>query len=118
VNGVADVLVVAAGSAVGGMARYALVVVIEARRSDTGWPLGTLVVNLLGCFLMGGVTSSSLPAGMAALGLLAALGSFTTVSAFVLESWQRRVHPATWIGYGVVTVLGCLLMFRVGSGLA
>lgn len=115
-----DALLVAFGSALGGMTRYALVVLIEQHRRDPRWPLGTLVVNLLGCLLLGVVAASPALLALDALRLvlIAALGSFTTVSAFVLESWQRRAHRATWIGYGLVTVLGCLLTFRLGQGLA
>ncbi|MBY6205510.1 FluC/FEX family fluoride channel [Halomonas denitrificans] len=113
-------LVIAAGSALGGMARYLLVAAAEARRTDPRWPLGTLIVNLLGCLLLGMVAAPSSIAAPATLrlGLVAGLGSFTTVSAFVLESWQRRATRRVWVGYGLVTVLGCLFMFRLGQGLA
>ena len=116
----AGISIIALGSALGGMARYALVVSIESGRRDPRWPIGTLVVNLLGCLLLGLVVSSAGLAAQEALqrGLVAALGSFTTVSAFVLESWQRRLHRRTWMAYGSVTVLGCLIMFRLGQALA
>ena len=120
VESAVSVASVVLGAALGGMARYGLVAAIEARRNDPRWPIGTLVVNLLGCLLLGAVTATPTPGAEGALqtGLVAALGSFTTVSAFVLESWQRRAHRSTWIGYGLVTVLGCLLVFRLGQGLA
>ncbi|NKI34023.1 CrcB family protein [Wenzhouxiangella sp. XN79A] len=115
-----SVTTVALGAALGGMARHALVVAIETRRDDGRWPIGTLVVNLLGSYLLG--AAAAWPAldesGLLRTGLVAALGSFTTVSAFVLESWQRRRHRARWIGYGLVTVLGCLALFRAGQWLA
>jgi CrcB protein len=120
VTGPVELLTVAVGSAIGGMVRYGVVIAVEARRTDSSWPLGTLIVNLSGCFLLGLLVSSPLVASLDALqlGLIAALGSFTTVSAFVLESWQRRTHPAAWIGYGLVTVTGCLLLFQAGRALA
>ncbi len=113
-------MIVGLASALGGVARYALVVAVGARRDDAGWPLGTLIVNLLGCLALG-VTSTA--PGLAGspqlqLSLVAALGSFTTVSAFVLESWQRRATHRSWIAYGMVTVFGCLLMLQLGQGLA
>ena len=119
-TGPVDCLIIAVGSAVGGMARYALVVSVEFARRDTAWPLGTLIVNLLGCLLLGAVVGSEALAAAPGLrlGLVAGLGSFTTVSAFVLESWQRRAHGRIAVGYGLVTVIGCLLLFRVGTLLA
>lgn len=113
-------LSIGTGSAVGGMARYALVVALEAGRDNPRCPLGTLVVNLLGSLLLGVVASTAAlaEAEPLRLALVAALGSFTTVSAFVLESWQRRTHRAVWIGYGLVTVTGCLLLFQAGRWIA
>lgn len=119
-TGLADAFLIMLGSALGGMARYALVVIVESRRDDARWPLGTLLVNLLGCLLLGFVVSASLFEGSDGLriGLIAGLGSFTTVSAFVLESWQRRTHPGIVLGYGLVTVVGCVALFRAGALLA
>ena len=116
----AGIVIVALGSALGGVARYALVVAIESDRRDPRWPIGTLVVNLLGCLLLGIVSANAALESIEVLrlGLVAGLGSFTTVSAFVLESWQRRMHRRTWIGYGLATILGCLLMFRLGQALS
>lgn len=101
------------------MARYALVVSVEARRRDPAWPVGTLIVNLLGCLLLGVlVSSTALESGDLRTGLIAALGSFTTVSAFVLESWQRRARRALVLGYFVGSLIGCLAMFSIGLRLA
>ncbi len=119
VTGSWGIFAVALGSALGGMVRYALVVAVETRRRDPSWPLGTLAVNLIGSFLLGVLVAwSAFDAGPLRTGVVAALGSFTTVSAFVLESWQRRARPPVVLGYGACTVLGCLSMFRLGAWLA
>lgn len=109
---------VALGSAVGGMARYALVVAVESHRRDSKWPLGTLLVNLSGSLLLGvALASQALSEPTARAGVVAALGSFTTVSAFVLEAWQRRAHRRTVLAYALVTVVGCVALFRLGASL-
>lgn len=109
---------VALGSAVGGMARYAMVLAVESRRRDSKWPIGTLLVNLSGSLLLGvAVASPALAEPTTRAGVVAALGSFTTVSAFVLESWQRRAHRGTVLAYAVVTVVGCVALFRFGAAL-
>ncbi len=86
-------LFVAAGGAIGAMARFALNVFLQR---DVEFPWGTLTANLLGCFAMGVI--AQLIAGTAwfnAAGivpdqyrLLFAVGfcgSFTTLSSMVLE---------------------------------
>ena len=45
-------LLVAAGGAIGSVARYGLAGAIQSR-SASGFPVGTLVVNVTGCFAIG-----------------------------------------------------------------
>lgn len=83
-------LYVAAGGAVGSMARYALMMLIT-RLHGTEFPFGTLAVNILGGFLMGAWISAMatmLPVRAKDLHLLFAvgvLGGFTTFSTFSLD---------------------------------
>lgn len=82
-------LAVAAGGAVGAVARYG-VYVLAGRLLGTGFPSGTLVVNIVGSFIMG-----ILVEGMAlawTLGMetrlfltVGVLGAFTTFSTFSLD---------------------------------
>lgn len=108
------------GSMAGGMARYALSNAVNGRMW-LGFPIGTLLVNLLGCLLMGFLIGAAAknPALKTWLPLLGAgmLGGFTTFSAFSAESvlmlesgkfnalfWYLLISVAggialTWIAY-------------------
>ena len=85
-------LQVAIGGALGSMARYG--VNILAGRV-TALPLGTLIVNLTGCFAMGLLAAALAFRGgqhLAPLLLTGVLGGFTTFSAFSLDTlalWER-----------------------------
>lgn len=93
-----------------------------ARLFGPAFPLGTLGVNLLGCFAMG-VLARLLPApdsgGAEARFLLMTglLGGYTTFSAFALEAaqlWMREAHGFALIYIGA-SALGSLA--AVGLGL-
>ena len=78
---------VALGGAVGAALRHATGVLIGFELGGFPWP--TLLVNLLGSLLLGAVAVAPLH-GEAALRLFLAtglLGSFTTFSAFSVETW-------------------------------
>lgn len=101
---------IAAGGAVGTIARYGLSGMIN----QTSQPWGTVTVNLLGSFALGfliglwGMEYSSDQRLAATVGLL---GGFTTFSAFSLETvsiWEA--------GHGVVAVASALV--SVVGGLA
>jgi CrcB protein len=96
-------LVVAAGGALGAVARYgvALAVALVWRRS---FPLGTLVINVSGCFILG--LFATLAAERMAVEPLLRLfiatgfvGAYTTFSTFEYETHQLTV----W--WGLVNVL-------------
>jgi fluoride exporter len=80
------VLLAAAGGALGSAARY-LVNVGAGRLLGMGFPWGTLIVNVVGCFVMGlliGLGALRLELGTEARTFLMTgiLGGFTTFSAF------------------------------------
>lgn len=86
-------LFVAIGGAVGAVARYALNVALQ---SSHDFPWGTLSANLLGCLVMGGIAqlvaqsawfndSGLIPDQYRLLFAVGFCGSFTTLSALVLE---------------------------------
>ncbi|MGL6250647.1 MAG: CrcB family protein, partial [Billgrantia desiderata] len=85
------VLMVAAGGALGGMARLA-VSNLFARRWGTAFPWGTLVVNLSGALLAGALAGWFGPArGGEVTGgwlflVVGLLGGYTTVSSLSLQS--------------------------------
>ena len=87
----ADVIFsIAAGSAIGGVARYLLSDVVQARSGST-FPIGTLVVNLVGCLVLGFIVelardSAAITPAVRALLTVGFCGGFTTFSTFSLEA--------------------------------
>ena len=112
-------LQVALGGAIGASARYG--VNIMATRLVPGLPVGTLVVNVLGCMAMGLLASGLALRGgqhLAPLLLTGVLGGFTTFSAFALDTtvlWQRG-DSGLAMGYVLASVV--LSLAAVSAGLA
>lgn len=80
---------VAAGGALGSVARY-LTMILIGQWFGTGFPYGTLVVNILGSFVMGvlvelGALVWSTSLEMRAFLTVGILGGFTTFSTFSLD---------------------------------
>ena len=108
-------LLVAGGGFLGTLARYAIVEVMPA---PSGWPFVTLLVNLVGAFALGlliqGVASGNTDSPRRrALRLLAGtgfLGSFTTYSAFAVETERLLAEGLAGIaaGYVAASLLGGL----------
>jgi CrcB protein len=112
-------LLIVFGSA-GTLARYALQGLIQFHTQST-FPAGTLVVNLVGCFLLGGIGQFGLdhlafPPEWRIAVTVGFFGAFTTFSSF---SWET-VHlfeDGDWIRacvYVAVSVLGGLMLLRTG----
>ncbi len=101
------------GGAAGTGARYWLSG--WAQRSTSGFPVGTLAVNLIGSFLLGILMEIGVAGGMLAPTLRIALttgvmGGFTTYSTFNYETIQYLRDGAWALGAAnlTATVLGCL----------
>jgi len=118
-----NILIVAAGGAVGSVTRY-LVFVASLRLFGSGFPFGTMIVNIVGSFLMG-VFIELLAVRFNAsdqLRLLVAtgfLGGFTTFSAFsldVIALWQRGEIVAA-LAYAGISVVASLLALVGGLAL-
>ena len=118
-------LFVAAGGAVGAMARYALGVQ-ALRLWGAGWPYGTFVANVLGGLLMGALAGFLAHRGGAdqeRLRLLlgvGVLGGFTTFSAFSLETAlmiERRSYGQA-LGYTLASVVLSVTALFLGLLLA
>jgi CrcB protein len=112
------VAAVAAGGAVGGLARHGLAVALPTGRADL--PLATLAVNLLGCLALGVVVArwreSAWVRPVVGTGVL---GGFTTWSALAVETDRLLgAEPALALGYLVATTLGGLALARLGLRLA
>lgn len=98
------------GAGIGGMARHG--VNLTAARLSDGFPFGTLVINVLGSFLMGAIAEywaqkSGLPQPMRLFLTTGVLGGFTTFSAFSLDTallWERG-QGALALVYAAATVI-------------
>ncbi|HVC00285.1 MAG TPA: fluoride efflux transporter CrcB [Candidatus Dormibacteraeota bacterium] len=110
--------------AAGTLARYGLQGLVQSWTGSM-FPTGTLVVNLLGCFLLGGVAQFSFqhlafpPEWRIAI-TVGFFGAFTTFSTFTWET-VRMLEDGAWpsaILYLGVSVMGGLLAVMLGMRLA
>ena len=99
-----QLLLVGAGGAIGSVARY-LAGIAVIRWTGGGFPFNTLLVNVVGSFVMGLLIAVLLkvdpgPALSADIRLFVAvgmLGGFTTFSSFsadIVALWERQAHLA------------------------
>ncbi len=109
---------------VGTLARYGLSGVIAKRYGET-FPFGTLVVNLIGCFLIGLLfyllqDRFLVNQNVRTILLVGLLGGFTTFSSFGLQTFtllQDGEFGFAALNLGVSNLLG-LLMVWAGYALA
>jgi len=116
------------GGAVGATARYLLAGWLQARASATrGWfalfPVGTLAVNLLGCFAIGLLAAlfQERLAGDPAVrtfALVGVLGGFTTFSTFGLETLALARDGNLALAFGNVGASVVLGLAGVWAGAA
>lgn len=106
---------IAVGGALGALARYAVNLLVAGRLANTAWstfPLATLLVNVMGSFVLAFVTTLALrglvsPAWRLAIGT-GFIGALTTFSTFAWESdVMLREGEALRAG---VSILGNLLL--------
>ena len=112
-------LAVAAGGAVGAVGRY-LVVSAVGHIFGTGFPLGTIVVNVVGSFVLGGLIEAlalvwSPSPELRAMVVVGVLGAFTTFSTFSMDVvllYERGAlgHAALYIGASVILSIGAFFL--------
>jgi fluoride exporter len=119
------ILLVALGSALGGVARYWLSGLVATRVGEV-FPWGTLIVNVLGCGIIGllaglhDVARVPLSADARAFLMIGILGGFTTFSSFSLQTLQR-LQEGDWLRAGLnvlLSVVLCLAAVALGYWLA
>jgi CrcB protein len=101
------VLLVFVGGAIGAPTRYLLDRLVQARH-PWRFPLGTLAVNVIGCFLLGVLAASAASSQQHALlgtGFCGGLTTFSTFSVETVELLHGRRSPAA-AGY---VLLSCAL---------
>lgn len=117
---------IALGGALGSMARYWMSQAV-ARVADATFPWGTLLVNILGSFVIGWFYTLTLPLGpwptseaMRLFVMVGICGGFTTFSAFSLQTFDllRDGENLRALAYIVASVLLCVTATVFGHLLA
>lgn len=106
--------------AAGTLARYGLQGVVQ-EFTGTDFPSGTLLVNLVGCFLLGGIaeyalTHLTIPPEWRIAITVGFFGAFTTFSSF---SWEttRMLQEGQWTrasAYVLVSIVGGFFLVFLG----
>ncbi|MEN8206175.1 MAG: fluoride efflux transporter CrcB [Pseudomonadota bacterium] len=114
-----QVLAIAAGGALGALLRYWTAITVH-NKLGTGFPYGTLTVNVLGSLLMGFLyiwLLERFAAGPAlrAFLLVGVLGAFTTFSTFSLET--LNLMEAGHIGKALANMLLSVSVCIAAAGL-
>lgn len=109
------ILYIALGGGLGAVSRY-IIGSLDWLKTPGGFPVGTLSVNLIGCFLIGLIFAKfgMSPKWVSPLVIIGFLGGFTTFSTFGLESyWMLR--DSKWLLLGsyvlISNIVGILLVF-------
>jgi fluoride exporter len=114
------IMLVGAGSFIGGICRYLLSTLIHSK-TPSGFPYGTLVVNLAGCLLIGilyGVfEKTDISTGWRLFMVTGLLGGFTTFSAFSIETFSllKSGHAALAVLYILLSVAGGVGLSFIGA---
>lgn len=110
---------VAAGGAIGSVARYGFAGAIQP--AGSAFPYGILIVNVLGSFLMGvivelGALKFNLSPELRAFLTVGILGGFTTFSAFSLDTVLliQRAAPTMALVYVAASVILSVLALCAG----
>lgn len=119
-----SVIAVGTGSCIGGILRY-LISLYSANITATVFPIGTLVVNVTGCFIIGLISGIAERSGLASpevkLFLTVGLcGGFTTFSTFMNEVFRmvRDGHTAMFLVYITASIAGGYILLFAGHAAA
>jgi fluoride exporter len=114
-------MAIGAGSFMGGMLRYLIAEFVQTRYL-TNFPIGTLTVNIIGCFIIGIVF------GLADKGnvtqewrlflVTGLLGGFTTFSAFSIETIGMLRDGQFWSATAYISVSVILGLFVTFIGIS
>lgn len=115
---------IAIGGALGSVARYALNGVVSARIGET-FPVGTLVVNVAGSFVIGVLGALTIPEGRMSSEtrafatqflMIGICGGFTTFSSFSLQT-LNLIRDREWLyasGNVLLSVALCMVAVWLG----
>lgn len=108
-----NVLLVGIGGFVGSVLRYAMTTIAQQWAARVAFPVGTLTVNIIGCFLIGllsqlSETYSPFSPQARAFVFVGLLGGFTTFSTFGNETFQLWRNVGVWPA--VINVTGHVVL--------
>lgn len=93
---------------VGAVSRFVVDGLVSERLAAGSFPWGTLAVNLSGAALLGGLVGAALSGTALVLAGTAALGSYTTLSTWMLES--HRLAQDDQLPFAALNLLGSLFV--------
>ena len=115
-----SVLIVGIGSFIGGALRY-LISTLFKQYCTQGFPWGTLLVNLMGCFIFGIIFAlfskySSTSHPWCLLLTTGLCGGFTTFSTFAYESvlMLQQGNLSGFISYIATSLIASISLFALG----
>ncbi len=114
-----SILIIGAGGFIGAVLRYLAVLSLQVIKTKTGIPLGTLVVNVVGCLLIGFLvalaeSSQLVSADAKNFLVIGILGAFTTFSTFGYETFtflKNGMQFQFFMNVGLQLFLGLLAVW-------
>lgn len=103
-----ELILIGVGGALGSISRFTLGKAI-AERTSTTFPLGTVIINFLGAFLLGIISQSNINHSIFIMLTEGYLGGFTTFSTFMYEGFnlfQENEKLNAFMYIGITLVLG------------
>lgn len=118
---------IAAGGALGSVARFWVAEAISTYFSSTDFPWGTIVANISGCFLIGFFATLTGPDGRIFAAaqarqfvMIGVLGGYTTFSSFSLQTLMLA-QEGEWLRAGgnvALSLAACLIAVWLGHAAA
>ena len=119
-----SIIAVGLGSCIGGILRY-VISLYSAHLTASTFPVGTLAVNIVGCFVIGLISGIAERNGLAntetRLFLTVGLcGGFTTFSTFINEAFHmiRDERIVMFIVYMTASIAGGYILLFAGHAIA
>lgn len=103
-----DWILVGVCGGLGAVARFAIDGLVSERAGGSGFPWGTFAVNLSGAAVLGALAGAAVTGTASVLAGTATIGSYTTLSTWMLES--HRLGQDDQLLLGAANLLGSLLL--------
>ena len=111
-----NILIIVFGGALGAIARYSVNEILT-KYLQSSFPIGILLVNIIGCFLVGYFMNNLIMTKdhNYYFFIIGFLGSFTTMSAFTYQSIELfNTNPLVGSSYIISTIIFCIIATYIG----